>query len=149
MCSSRPFEDRLQHKHPDQRPFISVDEYFDLGFHATKFAVPKANLLDLFEHHTGLVAKASYEVQSSFPLGIFEVFVEALKRGTKVAVTKENAGAISILAKEFWLEDLVLECSAEREIDFSEGPLEKRLFPTSAKQEPGANGIVERHVYND
>jgi hypothetical protein len=30
----------------------------------------------------------------------------------KVPVTKENAGAISLLAKEFWLEDLVSECSS-------------------------------------
>jgi uncharacterized coiled-coil protein SlyX len=46
------------------------------------------------------------------PLELFEVFVEALKTGTKVPVTKDNVGAISLLAKEFWLEDLLSECSA-------------------------------------
>jgi uncharacterized coiled-coil protein SlyX len=38
--------------------------------------------------------------------------VKALETGTKVAVTKENAGEISLLAREFWLDDLLSECSA-------------------------------------
>jgi TPR repeat protein len=54
----------------------------------------------------------SYEVQSSVPLVIFDVFVKALGTGGKVPVTKEDARAISLLAKEFWLEDLLSECSA-------------------------------------
>jgi hypothetical protein len=37
--------------------------------------------------------------------------VKALETGGKVRVTKENAGSISLLAKEFWLEDLLAECS--------------------------------------
>jgi hypothetical protein len=86
--------------------------FFNLDFHGTRFAVPKGNLLDLFEHHTELVAKASYGVQSSVPLDIFEVFARSLETGTKVAVTKENAGAISVLVKEFWLSDLLSQCSA-------------------------------------
>jgi hypothetical protein len=85
---------------------------FNLDFHGTTFRVPKPSLFNLFEHQRGLFDATSYEVQSSVPLGIFEIFVEALKTGTKVAVTKENAGAISLLAKEFWLEDLLSECSA-------------------------------------
>jgi uncharacterized coiled-coil protein SlyX len=74
--------------------------------------VPKPSLYNLFDHQRGLFDATSYEVQSSVPLGIFEVFVDSLKTGTKVSVTKENAGAISVLAKEFWLEDLLSECSA-------------------------------------
>jgi hypothetical protein len=70
------------------------------------------NLIDLFEHHTELVAKASYEVQSSVPVKVFELFVKALVTGGKVPVTKENAGSISLLAKEFWLEDLLSQSSA-------------------------------------
>jgi methyl-accepting chemotaxis protein len=41
----------------------------------------------------------------------FEPFAKALEAGTKVSVTKENVDAISLLAKEFWLEDLVSQCS--------------------------------------
>jgi uncharacterized coiled-coil protein SlyX len=89
-----------------------MTNFFNLDFHGTRFAVPKGNLLDLFEHHTELVAKTSYEVQSSVPLEIFEVFARSLVAGTKVSLTKENARAISLLAKEFWLEDLLSECSA-------------------------------------
>jgi hypothetical protein len=83
----------------------------NLDFHGRKFPVPKGNLIDLFEHHTELVAKASYEVQSSVPVEIFEIFVKALETGAKVSITKENADAIAVLAKEFWLEDLLSECS--------------------------------------
>jgi hypothetical protein len=103
---------RLEGKHlVDDRLFL-MTKFFNLDFHGTKFAVPKGNLLDLFEHHTELVAKASYEVQSSVPLEVFELFLKALESGGKVTVTKENADAISHLAKEFWLEDLLSECSA-------------------------------------
>jgi hypothetical protein len=66
----------------------------------------------LFEHQRDLFDATSYEVQSPVPLGIFKVFVEALETGTKIAVTKENAGAISLLAREFLLEDLLSDCSA-------------------------------------
>jgi hypothetical protein len=85
---------------------------FNLDFHGTRFTVPKPSLFHFFEHQQDLFNATSYEVQSSVPLRIFEVFVEALKTGTKVAVTKENAGVISLLAKEFWLEDLLSECSS-------------------------------------
>jgi hypothetical protein len=54
----------------------------------------------------------SYDVHRSVPVGIFDVFARSVERGTKVAVTKENAGAFSLLAKEFWLEDLLSACSA-------------------------------------
>jgi hypothetical protein len=94
------------------RPFIPYDGVFNLDFYGTKFAVPKDNLLDLVEHQTEFVAKASYEVQSSVPLGVFDVFARSLETGTKIAVAKENASAISLLAKELWLEDLLSECSA-------------------------------------
>jgi predicted nucleic acid-binding Zn-ribbon protein len=46
------------------------------------------------------------------PLEIFELFLKALETGGKVRVTNDNASAISLLAKEFWLEDLLSECSA-------------------------------------
>jgi hypothetical protein len=70
---------------------------FNLDFHGTRFTVPKPSLFYLFEHQRDLFNATSYEVKSSVPLEIFEVFVEALKTGTKVAVTKENASAISLL----------------------------------------------------
>jgi hypothetical protein len=86
--------------------------FFNLDFHGTRFTVPKSSLFYLFEHQRDLFNAKSYEVQSTVPLEILEVFVETLMTGTKVAVTKDNAGAISLLAKEFWLEDLLSECSA-------------------------------------
>jgi uncharacterized coiled-coil protein SlyX len=89
-----------------------MTKFFNLDFHGTRFTVPKPSLFYLFEHQRHLFDATSYEVQSAVPLEIFEVFVEALNNGTKVAVTKENADAISLLAKEFWLEDLLSECSA-------------------------------------
>jgi hypothetical protein len=89
-----------------------MTKMFRLDFHDTQFTVPKSSLFDLFEHHPELVSKASYVVQSSVPPGTFEVFVKALEAGTKVPVTKDNAGHISLLAKEFSLVDLLAECSA-------------------------------------
>jgi hypothetical protein len=89
-----------------------MTKFFNLDFHGTRFTVPKPNLFYLFEHRRDLFDATIYEVQSSVPLGIFEVFVEALGTGAKIRITKENAGAISLLAKEFWLEDLFSECSA-------------------------------------
>jgi uncharacterized coiled-coil protein SlyX len=83
-----------------------------LDFHGTRFTVPKSSLFNLFEHQRNLFDATTYEVQSSVPLGIFELFVKALETCTKVPLTKENAGAISLLAKEFWLGDLLSECSA-------------------------------------
>jgi hypothetical protein len=85
---------------------------FNLDFHGTKFTVPKLSLFNLFEHQRDLFDATSYKVQSSVPVEIFELFVKALETGTQIRVTKENAGAISVLAKEFWLEDLLSECSA-------------------------------------
>jgi uncharacterized coiled-coil protein SlyX len=89
-----------------------MTKQFCLDFHGTMFAVRKACLFDLFERHPEFVAESSYQIQSSVPLEIFEVFVKALESGGKFPVTKENADAISLLAKEFWLEDLLSECSA-------------------------------------
>jgi uncharacterized coiled-coil protein SlyX len=85
---------------------------FNLYFNGTKFRVPKGNLIDLFEHQRDLFDATSYKVQSSVPVEVFEEFVKALETGGKVRVTKENAGSISILAQEFWLEDLLAECFA-------------------------------------
>jgi hypothetical protein len=78
----------------------------DVDFQGTRYTVPKLSLFNLFEHQRDLFDATSCEVQSSVPLGIFEVFVKALETGRKVHVTKENASAISLLAKDFWLEDL-------------------------------------------
>jgi hypothetical protein len=85
---------------------FQMTRFFNLDFHGTRCTVPKYTLFNLFEHQQNLFDATSYEVQSSVPLGIFEVFVEALETGTQVRVTKENAGAISLHAKDFWHEDL-------------------------------------------
>jgi hypothetical protein len=85
---------------------------FNLDFHGTKFTVPKLSIFALFEHHPEFITATSYKVQSSVPLEVFRVFVKALATGAKVSITNDNSGAISILAKEFWLEDLLSECVA-------------------------------------
>jgi hypothetical protein len=38
--------------------------------------------------------------------------VKGLDTGTQVQLQKENSGPISIVAKEFWFERLLSECSA-------------------------------------
>jgi hypothetical protein len=38
--------------------------------------------------------------------------VKALEAGSNVVVTKDHASRISFMDKEFWLEDLLSECSA-------------------------------------
>jgi hypothetical protein len=85
---------------------------FNLDFHEQRFTVPRISLFNLFEHQRDLFDATSYNVQSSVSVEIFKMFVNALKTGTKVPVTKENSVSISLLAKEFWLEDLLAECSA-------------------------------------
>jgi hypothetical protein len=82
-----------------------MTKLFNLDFHGSKFTVPRRSLSNLFEHQRDLREATSYRVQSSVPLGIFEIFVHALQTGTTIPVTKENAGEITLLAKEFWVED--------------------------------------------
>jgi hypothetical protein len=89
-----------------------MTEWFNLDFHGTKFPVPKASLCNLFEHQHDLIDATSYGVQSSVPLDLFELFARSLEACEKVPVTKDNAGALSLLAKGFWFEDLLSECSA-------------------------------------
>jgi hypothetical protein len=85
---------------------------FELDFRGTKFAIPKQSLFNFFDQNPKLMTSKSYKVQSSVPLQTFQVFVKALETGSKFSVTKENAASISLLAKEFWFEELLSECSA-------------------------------------
>jgi small GTP-binding protein len=85
---------------------------FDLDFHGTKFTVTKTNLIKFFLHRPEVSAATTYEVQSTVPLEIFELFVTSLETGTKIPITTENASAISTLAREFWVEDLFTESSS-------------------------------------
>jgi hypothetical protein len=97
---------------PDRNDrLIQMRQLFHLDFHGAKFTVPKLSLFNLFEHQRGLFDATSYDVQSAVPIEIVELFVKALATGGRVPVTIENAGAVSLLAKEFWLEDLISECS--------------------------------------
>jgi hypothetical protein len=85
---------------------------FDLSFHGTKFTLPKERLFPFFNHNPDLMKATSYEVKSSVRREIFQVFVKAVGTGAKVPITQENVTSISLLAKEFWLEELFSECSA-------------------------------------
>jgi hypothetical protein len=89
-----------------------MTKLFNLDFHGERFTVPKLSLCHLFERQRGPFDATSYNVQSSVSVEIFKVFVNALKTGTNVPVPRENSGHISLLATEFWLEDLAAECSA-------------------------------------
>jgi hypothetical protein len=96
-----------------------MTKQFELSLQGTKFSVPKPALFNLFEHHPELISSTSYNVQSPVPLEVFQLFVKALATGTKVPVTKENAGTISLVAKEFYFDDLLSECLAVAPFDFS------------------------------
>jgi hypothetical protein len=85
---------------------------FDPSFQGTKFTIPRASLSNFFSQHPDLMATTCYEVKTKVGSDISQVFVKALKTGSKVAVTKENVASILLLAKKFWLEDLFSECSA-------------------------------------
>jgi hypothetical protein len=84
---------------------------FELSFHTTIYMVPKPSLFSLFEHRPELMRTTRYQVQSSVPFEIFQLFVKALKAGTAVVLTKENVSPVSLLAEEFFLEDLQRECA--------------------------------------
>jgi hypothetical protein len=90
---------------------FSMTRLFTLDFYGTQFTVPKSSLFNLFEHQRDLFDATSYEVRTSVPVEIFELLVWALETGKRVPVTHENASAFSLLANEFWLEDLLFECS--------------------------------------
>jgi hypothetical protein len=77
-----------------------------------KLTVPKVSLFNFFDHYPDLMTATSYDVRSNVRSEIFEVFMKALKTGSNVPVTKENVASISLLAKEFCLEELFSECSA-------------------------------------
>jgi hypothetical protein len=85
---------------------------FILLFHGIEFTIPKGNLIDFFEHRPELITTECYEVQSSVPLEIFEAFVKTLETGENISVTDENADPISLLAKEFCLDELLSKCTA-------------------------------------
>jgi hypothetical protein len=71
-----------------------------LDFHGTKFTLPRHSIFNFFEDQPDLFHATGYEVQSSVPLAIFEIFVNPLETDVKVPVTKQNAGPISFPAKE-------------------------------------------------
>jgi hypothetical protein len=85
---------------------------FELDFHGTKFTVPKVSVFNLIDHHPELSAATTYDVQSSVPLDILEVFVKGLKNGSKIPVTSETVGPLSLLAEEFHSAELLSECSS-------------------------------------
>jgi hypothetical protein len=93
---------------------------FDLSFHGTRFTVPKELLFPFFNHHPDLNTATSYDVKSNVQPEIFEVFVTALATGAKVSVTNENMASISLLAKEFWFEELVSEYSDREPVSVPE-----------------------------
>jgi hypothetical protein len=83
----------------------------DLVFHGKAFPVPKKYVFELFEHHQVMLDAKSYAVQSSVPFDVFETFADSLKTQIKIAVTKENAISLSLLATEFFLPELAAECA--------------------------------------
>jgi hypothetical protein len=84
---------------------------FELFFHGASFPVPKRSLFDFFDQHPELMTATRYEVSSRVALPVFQLFVKALEAETKISVTEENVASLSLLAKEFCLEDLGTECA--------------------------------------
>jgi archaellum component FlaC len=81
----------------------------ELVFQGTSYPVPKKYVFELVEKHQDLNVKR-YEVQSSVPAAIFDLFADSLKNQKPPTVTKENAASLLLLAKEFCLEDLASVC---------------------------------------
>jgi hypothetical protein len=65
----------------------------------------------LFEQHRELFDADSYAVQSAVPLDVFEAFIDSLKTQKKMPATKENVASLWVLAKEFFLSEVVAECA--------------------------------------
>jgi hypothetical protein len=80
-------------------------------FHGKTYAVPGKFVINLLDQRS-LFAATSYAVESSVPVEVFGAFVVSLQTQRKVSVTKENAASLSLLAKEFFLSDLLSECRA-------------------------------------
>jgi hypothetical protein len=93
---------------------------FELSFQGAKFTVPKNSLFKFFEHHPELISTTSYDVQSSVPAEVFQGFVNALQTNKKAQVTSVNAAALALLAREFWLEELLSDCTSPSPLSASE-----------------------------
>jgi hypothetical protein len=89
----------------------SMGEAFELSHQGADFKIPRPNLLSFFDHHPELIPKTSYVVKSRVSPEVFQIFANALATGTKVPITKENIPSISLLAREFSLEDLLSDAS--------------------------------------
>jgi hypothetical protein len=83
----------------------------ELLFAGHSWPVPRTSVLELLRHHNLLDAK-SYAVQSSVPAGLFGQFVDSLKTHKKIPVTKGNTASLSLLATEFFLRELAVECAS-------------------------------------
>jgi hypothetical protein len=64
-----------------------------------------------FLHHPDVFEATTYEIQSSVPLDIIELFARSLETGAEIPLTQANAPFLSLLAKEFWIDELFSECS--------------------------------------
>jgi hypothetical protein len=86
---------------------------FDLTFQQAKFPVPRGVLINFFERHPDIFHETSYEVRSSVPLEIFQEFIQGLESGKQMEVTKQNAGAVALLAQEFGCSSLLAVAAAQ------------------------------------
>jgi hypothetical protein len=86
----------------------------DLGllFQGKTYPVPRKCVFELLDHRRDLMDAKSYKIRSSVPVSVFETFVDSLRSQTKPTATRENAASLSLLAKEFFLEELVSDCAA-------------------------------------
>jgi hypothetical protein len=81
-----------------------------LLFQDRQFHVPRAFLCDFLENR-GLLDATTHKVESSVPAEVFEVFAKWLRNETKLVVTNHNFCFLSLLAREFSLSALGLECA--------------------------------------
>jgi hypothetical protein len=110
----------------------------EVRFHGKAYAVPKKFVVDLLDQRN-LLAASSYAVESSVPVEVLEAFVASLQTQRKVSVMKENAGYPLFLAMEFFLSELLSECSFDLLMNLRErvSVLERQTQPSSPDEVRG------------
>jgi hypothetical protein len=81
-----------------------------LSLAGTNFPVPQRSLLDLIDHNRELLDANLYEVKSAVPSDLFQQFVTFLTTNEPMPITPDNVAHLSLLAQEFFLEDLSADC---------------------------------------
>jgi hypothetical protein len=87
---------------------------FELDLQGSKFAIPKRQLFNFFDHHPELFNTANYQVASPVPVPVFEQFATSVASNKKLDIRQgtENDNYLRLLASEFCCEDLLVDDSS-------------------------------------